>query len=303
LDDPGFRAIVSPKKKPGGAVAPYLSYDVWEPERSVPLSPFAVLRDAGQLCDTVKSAVRALNILELLVIEARPLRGVEVASALSLSPSSANQLLKTLVDNAYLIFDPVSKRYCPSPRMGRLGGAVAHDYFGCGAVDALLRATADAAGVRVTLCASQGGFMQLLDAVSPAAPLAEALDAAFPVSSTAGVRIPMFGSTVGAAWLAVQDERTIRAAIRLCRRELGREADEVGSILERVGRVRRQGFAFGGISSDDAIRSVGVALPPSKSGVVLVLGASGPTQDMETRRDEIIAVIHDQIGRRLPVAA
>jgi DNA-binding IclR family transcriptional regulator len=280
-------------------VAPYLSYDVLEPERSVRLSPFAVLRDSGQLCDTVKSAVRALSILDLLVGEGRPLRGVEVANALNLSPSSANQLLKTLVDTAYLVFDPVSKRYSPSPRMGRLGAAVAHDYFGCGAVEALMRAVVDATGVRVTLCASQGGYMQLLDAVSPAEPPPKALEANFPVASSAGVRIPMFGSTVGAAWLSVQDERTVHAAIRLCRRELGKAADDVGGIMERVRRVRRQGFAFGGISADDAIRSLGVALPPSRNGVVLVLGASGATEEMEARRDEIVGVIREKVAELL----
>jgi DNA-binding IclR family transcriptional regulator len=276
---------------------PYLSYDVWEAERSVPLSPFAVLRDGGQLGDTVKSAVRALSILELLVTEGRALRGVEVATALNLSPSSANQLLKTLVDAAYLIFDPVTKRYAPSPRMGRLGGRIAHDYFGYGVIEALLQGVAQATGMRATLCASQGGYMQLLEAVSPPGPVPPALDASFPVGSAAGVRIPMFGSTVGAAWLSVQDERTVLAAIRLCRRELGREADDVGSILERVDRVRRQGFAFGGISSDDAIRSIGVPLPPSAGGVVLALGVSGSTEAMEQRRDEILAAVREQVAR------
>src|SRR3546814_9478802 len=66
-----------------------------------------------------RSATRALDVLDYMAALGRPLRAVEVASGMELNPSSANQLLKTMADSGYLIFDPRLKLYHPSPRLSR----------------------------------------------------------------------------------------------------------------------------------------------------------------------------------------
>jgi hypothetical protein len=74
------------------------SYDAWVSEKSVDIGPLAGFRRRGEICDAVKSSVRTLHVLEVLVGAGRSLRAVEIAGALKLSPSSAHQLLKTKVD-------------------------------------------------------------------------------------------------------------------------------------------------------------------------------------------------------------
>ncbi len=50
-----------------------------------------------------KSATRALDILEYFAMVGRPLRAREIAQAFDFHASSTDQLLKTMVDSAYLI--------------------------------------------------------------------------------------------------------------------------------------------------------------------------------------------------------
>ncbi|TAL02217.1 MAG: hypothetical protein EPO08_07525 [Rhodospirillaceae bacterium] len=275
----------------------YRSHDVWVPNKSVTLSPFAVFRDRGQIYNAATSAVRALHILELLASAERPLRAVEIAVAMGLSPSSANRLLKTMVDSAYLIFDPGTKRYHVSPRVTKFGSALADNYFGSGLIDRLMRSAHLTLGEMITLSTSQGSFMQLIDLVRPPQPARRAR--LVPVDSGIGMRIPLFGSCTGAAWLSSQSEKTIRASVRLCRRELGREANDVGPILERVKRVAEQGYAFGGVSAHDDMRGLAVPLPPCPNGVVLVLGAVGPSREMEKKRESIADLLKQEVDQFL----
>ena len=66
-----------------------------------------------------RSATRALDVLEFFGEARRPLRAVEISRVLGMHPSTTNQLLKTMVDSAHLVFDAHSKTYLPSPRLAR----------------------------------------------------------------------------------------------------------------------------------------------------------------------------------------
>jgi DNA-binding IclR family transcriptional regulator len=195
----------------------------------------------------------------------------------------------TMVDGAYLIFDPTSKLYYPSPRLHKLGALLGGDYFGSETMDGLMRSLADTIGLTTTLTTSQGSFMQLLDIVTPATmsrPLSPPLEG-LGVEDYIGLRLPVFRSSNGLAWLSAQSTQTVLSAIRLCSRELGRKADDVAQILQRVRGVAEEGYAFGGTNADGSVRGLAVPLPPARSGVVLVIGACGPSAEMERRREDI----------------
>jgi DNA-binding IclR family transcriptional regulator len=271
----------------------YMSHNILVPQKTVPLGPFAVLRFRGQLFNAAKSAVRALDVLELLSTADRPLRAVQIARALGLSPSSANQLLKTLVDAAYLIFDPDSKLYLPSPRVRKLSHAK-NSRSGC-AIDDLMESAHRVLGKFMILSTSQGSCMQVLDVVEPHPHSSEKLP--IPVDTWIGMRIPLFGSCHGAAWLSTQSDQTICATAQRCRRELGPKAKNLDQIFERIRRVRAQGYAFGGLTEHDHERMLAMALPQLRNGIVLVLGTYGPASEMENRREEIARVLREHIAR------
>jgi DNA-binding IclR family transcriptional regulator len=277
----------------------YVSHDILVPNTSVSLSPFARIRDRGHICNPAVSAVRALHVIELLTSTKMPMRAVEIAGPMALSPSSANQLLKTMVDAGYLIFDPISKRYYPSPRIAKLGGSLSDTYFGPGFLDGLMRAAHTELEQFVGLSVSQGSFMQIIDCLrTPDSPCyAEFSSVHAAVDAAIGLQIPMFGSCTGAAWLSVQSDETVRACLKLCRRELGEKANDVDAILARVRDVTTRGYAYGGVSANDNVRGLAVPLPPSPHGIVLVLGTIGLPAEMEQRREEIARQLKTLVER------
>ncbi len=276
------------------------SHDVWTPNATVNLSPLARVRERGQMGYLAKSAVRALDIVELLARTRQPLRAIEIASALSLSPSSTHQLLKTMVDSAYLIFDPVLKLYHPSLRAANISASLADNYFACGSLGRLVEAVQQKLHAPVTISGSQGSFMQILEVfewgrdTSSIAPGIQDLR-----DESIGLRVPIFGSCTGAAWLAAQSDETVLAIARLCRRTLGEQASATDRILDLVRRVRLQGYAFGGVSADDARRSIAVALPASRGGITLVIAVSAPTDEIGERRDEIVELLKTSVSTYL----
>jgi DNA-binding IclR family transcriptional regulator len=262
---------------------PLSSFNVLVENELVELGPNARFRPSGEITHAAKSAIRALDVLEILGKVGKPMRAVEIARALQLSASSADQLLKTMVDSAYLLFDPVTKRYQPSFRAARFGHAIASSYFAPDLIDLLIERTHELTGELVGLFTSQGSFMQVIGTqASTPWPLS---NQAIRIEQTAlGLRLPLFGSSSGTAWLASQDEKALATALRLCRRELAHQAIDAAQIARVLQRVRRQGYAFGGINTEDML-SISTALPPCPNGVVLVLSIFGQTEAISARHE------------------
>jgi len=70
---------------------------------------------------SVKSALRTLDILELLVRQRQPMAAHEIAEALAIPVSSLAYLLATLVDRGYV--ERTGRRYAPGAALARLNPA------------------------------------------------------------------------------------------------------------------------------------------------------------------------------------
>src|SRR5690242_14914123 len=90
----GLGPAIIAKMRRLGLHLPMLSHNIWLPDKSVELSPFAFMAPPGGSHNLAKSAIRALDVLELFARLDRPLRSIEIAKQLGISPSSAAQLLK-----------------------------------------------------------------------------------------------------------------------------------------------------------------------------------------------------------------
>ncbi len=263
------------------------SYNALIENETVPLGPRAKFRSSGELFNNSKSAVRALDIFELFAKFNTPLRAVEIARALNLSPSSTDQILKTMVDSAYVVFDPRSKRYWPSHRAARFANNIARSYFTSDQTDQLLDVLHRKTGERVGLFTAQVPYMQVIQTQNGAAwPIAN--DGIHNEDTALGLRIPLFGSSSGAAWLAAQSDETVEFAMRLGRRELGGLATSSLKIRRNLSRVRERGHALGGGLVEGTF-SISMSLPPCPAGVVLVLSVMGLEAPIVTHRDQLAA--------------
>jgi hypothetical protein len=120
------------------------------------------LRHPGERRSRSGSATRALDVLELFGTARRPLKAVEVARALGLHPSTANQLLKTMVDSAHLVFDARDKSYLPSPRLAAFAGWIVETYVDA-RLSELVAELHAATGMIVTVTTQNDLFMQVIE--------------------------------------------------------------------------------------------------------------------------------------------
>lgn len=78
----------------------------------------------------VKSAVRAIEIIEHFSRIDQPARTSEISESLGLPNSSADEILRTLADLGYLSFSERTKRYAPSYKLVGLMQAIERGFFG-----------------------------------------------------------------------------------------------------------------------------------------------------------------------------
>jgi len=238
-----------------------------------------------------KSATRALDVLEYFAMVGRPLRAVEIAQAFEFHTSSADQLLKTMVDSAYLMFDSANKLYYPSPRLVNFGAWLSSNYFGEDRIYRLIRSAHHCTGEIVTLSVRYGSSMQIVDVVAP-------LDQTGTVAK--GLRIPISGSVIGTAFLSAHSDKEV---IRI----LGQANDEAGTrlsvaelrdYLAAAQACRDKGYVSGMAMAAARLWALAMPLPKTTRDITMVLGLAGQ-ESLGHREDELVELLRAAIEQGL----
>jgi len=230
-----------------------------------------------------RSATRALDVLECFGRERRWLKASEISRMLGLQASSSNQLLKTMVDSAHLVFNARTKTYFPSPRL--IGfSALIHEAFGI--EDRLRLLVSDLyarTGLSVTLTTLNNLSMQVLH-----------IEQAASLRTERGLRIGIFGSASGSAYLASLPDTEIRELAA----QAGFGPDALPDFLQAAYKVRQDGFADGS-GPDPTVWTIAVFLQRANSPVPLVLGLAGAVEEMKSRRHELRKILREATNRWL----
>lgn len=251
-----------------------------------PISPkdsrpgLARIKRPSEKRSSSSSASRALDVLELFGEECRPLRAVEICRALTMSPSTADQILKTMVDSGHLAFDARGKTYRPSPRLVGFSSFLIATYGAEDRLRLLVRDLHQRIGMVVTLTTPNDLFMQVLD-----------LAAHSEHSPERGLRIGIFGSSIGSAYLSTLAETDLaHLAYR------ARVPDEAMiAIRTDLAQIRRDGCADG--PSGAGIWSLALPLPPGMGELPLVLGIAGTEDRVRPRLAALARDMHSAIMR------
>jgi len=227
-----------------------------------------------------RSATRALDVLEFFGEVRRPLRAVEISKMLGMHASTTNQLLKTMVDSAHLVFDARKKTYLPSPRLAEFSAWMDETYGAGGRLRELIRDVQSLTGMIVTLTTPNDLFMQVVDVATPVGRQTER-----------GLRISLFGSAIGSAYLSMLEDGEVRRLALRARVP----ATEVPTILAGAARIRRDGYADGA-STDKTFWSIAMPLPAQGLRVPTVLGLAGPPEHVRERLAEFREVMRDAIA-------
>jgi DNA-binding IclR family transcriptional regulator len=255
-----------------------------------PMPPEAV---PGRSSDAVKSAGRVLDIFEFFYRFRRPARGVDIANFLEIPKSSANGLLKTLVDTGYLTFNPKTKSYFLSFRLVRFGNWLSSFYFGPNRIIAMMEELQDKSGECVALTVQNGLYMQFV-AMLPTPGL--------PNVFGEGRKTPILGSATGGALLMTLDDGDISDIVWKVSRGKARKAREAESqeVLATIRRFRVQGYSANYWAPVvPNTMSVAMALPRLAGNVPLVLSVGGLKERIAPRELEIVGMMRDCIAEHL----
>ncbi|MDO7842151.1 IclR family transcriptional regulator [Sphingomonas immobilis] len=244
-----------------------------------------------------KSANRALDVLDYFARCGRPARGAEIADALGIARSSADQLLKSMVLSGYLVRPGEGQAYFPSLRMARFGHWIAGCYPDIERYRAIVEDVHEQTGCVVTLTMRNDCFMQMMTAArgSDDDPLLDV-----------GAKVPVLGSAIGSAALTTQSRKAIARLVeraRLRHAVLG-EVDWDQPIDEEIRLFRMKGYSWrpskrvrGAGTSQRPVEywSIAMTLPHVAGTPEIVLGLAGPTPRVRPHEWDLVNLMRRSI--------
>ena len=237
----------------------------------------------------VKSARRALEILEVFARHRRPLALKEVLDELGYPTSSGSALMKSLVALGYLDYDRERRTYFPTMRIHVLGAWVPGVLFGEGPLLTGLEDLHARTGHTIVLAVQSDLHAQYVHVLPSPEPL--------PLKAPPGTLRPLARSGMGLVLLSAKND----AEVERLRRRINASGEDIAQtreeLMSRVNEVRARGYAFSRNTISPGIGIIGAALPKGPFGRTFAVGVAGRVPDLEANRDEIVAALQGLIAR------
>jgi IclR family acetate operon transcriptional repressor len=246
---------------------------------------------------TVKSLVKALNILEVLAEEDPPYTLTELSRRLHLHVSTVHRLLVNLVRNGFVEQDPLSGGYQLSFRVLRMGLRVLDRLDFRRVAQPLLRDLNQRTQETVHLAILQEGRAITIEKFGSPQPVG--LDARL------GSVMPLHATGVGKTLLAYQsDELLSQVAQSLgLPRVTAHTLTTLPQLRRELERIRAQGYAFDQEEAVEGLRCVAGPVFNHAGQVVAAFSVAGPaTRLTPARLTEIAQMVREtsqQISHRL----
>jgi DNA-binding IclR family transcriptional regulator len=238
---------------------------------------------------SVKSASRVLELLEYAQEIKKPFKAVDLRTALNWPASSTQMLLETMVDSGYLIFNPVTKHYFPSPRVFTIGAWLSSSCCDLRVAFDVMEEIAAETGETVAFSIENGYSAQCVKVVPGRKPI--------PVAIPTGFRAPLASSAAGLAILMAKSDGQAMSAVQKSRELASAGRESYAQMIDRVHRFRREGRAlvYGRIWPDSCW--VSVPMPTPYNMVVATISAGGSIDTMKRREDAVASAMLSAISR------
>lgn len=242
----------------------------------------------------VKSARRALDLLEYFATIRRPATVSDVERALDMPQSSASVLLRSMVALGYLEHLRADRSFRPTLRVAKLGDWIEHGLPG--PLTAELEALRNELHETIILGRQHGAQVEFIYILMA--------DRAVQFFARRNSLQPMTMSAVGRALLAQLPTATARGIIRRNNADARspRAIVEEAALMKALETSVQTGFAetdpaFGGPRDFHVI-----AMPlPRTTGEQLAIGIAGPTERMMSQQESIKRALTDWAARGNPV--
>jgi len=244
------------------------------------------MKDSSQ--PAVKSAMRTLDIIELVAARPHGIIAQDIAQALAIPVSSLSYLLSTLVERDYLMRE--GRRYYPGPGLDRLR------------VDRPRLSLADRARPLIRSIRAQMNETVSLFVVAGwelEAIVTETADQTLRYSINVGERTPMHCVAAGKAVLAALDDAALdRYFVESSRHAFSKATiTQEDALRQEIERVRQAGYAVTQDEYTPGVSGVGVAIL-EEGEVSGALGLVMPSVRFDAgKRDRAVTLLHDAAGQ------
>ncbi len=241
----------------------------------------------------IRSAERALELMEVLARSADPLALSEISRRMEVSPGTGHHLLATLTRRGYVQQDSLSRRYRVGMRMVQLAATVLAQADLTREAIPIMRRFVEASGEGITLAVLDGDAVAALH--TEEAPEAPRLFVHF------GRRAPLHGTALGKVLLAWRPEAEVLAI--LGRRPLAKLTPRTITthrrFLRELARVRREAVALDDEEALTGARCLAVPVRNHRGEVVAALSTSGPAGAWTPARTARLRALLQQAGQAL----
>lgn len=240
---------------------------------------------------SVKSATRVFALLEAFEKSRRPLRAADIVAMLDIPQSSASMLLKTLVSEGYMDFNPDTREYAPSLRIAYLCDWLTELPERPDALPAALRSLTARTGESVLLGRIAGLQMQYV-AVHGKHPDAE-------IAPVAGTRRPLHRSALGIVLLSALEDDEARAMLLRYNASVAAHVApaNIEATMRAVAEARDTGFYHSPGFTALGIGVIAILLPSPIRGERLALGIGAPLDRLQRNARMYLDLMNEAAAR------
>lgn len=237
----------------------------------------------------VKSAERAMELLEFFAEWRRPASIKEISQSLDYPQSSTSMLLRALTEAGYYDHDPRTGMYSPSLRILLASEWIGEQIFSERSMFRLMEQVQRETSYTVMIGAEQGVHVRYLHV------LMSTLPRGFPTKT--GALRPLFRSGAGKMLLTLHAEREIAL---LLRRANALETDPANRLLlEDVLREReesrRNGYSLSLGTSVAGQAALAILLPVPRGTKPMTLSIGGPVREITRDKAKLLKLLGEVI--------
>lgn len=245
----------------------------------------------------VKSALRAMELLEFFADWRRPASVKEISQTLGYPQSSTSMLLRTLAEEGYYDHDPRTGMYAPSVRILLAAEWIGEQLYSEQSLLRLMERVHGETGHTVMIGVQHGVHVRYLHVLQATLP------DHFP-SKTGALR-PLFRSGAGKMLLTLLPEREIAL---LLRRVNATEPDPANRLtLEEVLKdreeTRRNGYSLSQGTTQPGSAALAILLPVPRGTKPMTLSVGGPVREITRGKAKVVQVLTDAVEPMRRVAA
>lgn len=238
--------------------------------------------------NVVKSAARAIQVLEFFDAAKRASPVNEVADHYGWPHSSTSVLMRTLVTLGYLNYDRGTRCYVPSMRVALLGDWLHSEMLSHGRLASLLEQLNRDTTETVVLAAQNGLHAQYLRVLQGTNTLRMHLQI--------GILRPLLGSGTGRMLLTRMDHGAIRKLVRTFNQSVPSEQRmDPERVLEQMNEDRERGYAISVNRVTPHATLMAMLLPTRPAEKPLVIGVAGLTQRLLASQERYLVLMRDAI--------